>query len=327
MGGGMGGMGGMGGSRQRRGPRKGEPVVHPIKATLEQLYCGRTVTLAINRTVQEDKSEQPTPCGTCDGHGVVVRVVQIGPGMIQQMQTACSACRGAGYDVRMKKERATLEVKIEPGMRHGDKIVKASEGDQKAGQLQSDIIFVLQEAKHAVFSRQRAAAGGDHLLVERTVSLKDALCGVCVELEHLDGRTLSLETEPGEVVAPGAMLYLPDEGMPTRGRPSLKGRLVVKFNVVFPDAPLSASVRGGLREKLPAGVGGGETVGAERYTERAGGDDSDAEDTEEGEEYTLEPFRPGMLKEDFEQHRSAYDSDEEEEFQQAGGRGVQCAQA
>ncbi len=54
-------FGGGGGGRGRpQGPQKGEDIVHSIKASLEDLYNGKTVRLAISRN---------KPCVDCEGRG------------------------------------------------------------------------------------------------------------------------------------------------------------------------------------------------------------------------------------------------------------------
>ena len=35
-------------------------------------------------------------CQTCSGRGIKVTLRQLGPGMVQQMQTVCPECRGEG---------------------------------------------------------------------------------------------------------------------------------------------------------------------------------------------------------------------------------------
>ena len=50
----------MGGGQQRSGPKKGKPVLHPVKATLEDLYNGKNAKVAVNR----DRI-----CSKCDGKG------------------------------------------------------------------------------------------------------------------------------------------------------------------------------------------------------------------------------------------------------------------
>jgi len=47
------------------------------------------------------------------------------------------------------------------------------------------------------------------LFVERKISLVEALCGVELELTHLDGRKLLVKTAPGEIIKPMAMGYDP----------------------------------------------------------------------------------------------------------------------
>lgn len=70
----FGGAGGRGGGRAR-GPRKGPSVNHPIKVSLEDLYNGKTVKLAVNRKVIIGEAKE---CERCGGQGAVMEVRQIG---------------------------------------------------------------------------------------------------------------------------------------------------------------------------------------------------------------------------------------------------------
>lgn len=42
------------------------------------------------------------PCETCKGRGVRIEITQIGPGMVQQMQSTCNVCRGEGEVIPSK---------------------------------------------------------------------------------------------------------------------------------------------------------------------------------------------------------------------------------
>ena len=42
------------------------------------------------------KSGAVRSCSSCNGRGVKVTIRHIGPGMVQQMQSACNVCRGEG---------------------------------------------------------------------------------------------------------------------------------------------------------------------------------------------------------------------------------------
>ena len=71
------------------------------------------------------RSDAMTSCSECNGRGVVVRVVRMGP-MIQQMQSQCDGCNGTGTKmargVRSVKEKKILELHIEKGSKTGTKI-------------------------------------------------------------------------------------------------------------------------------------------------------------------------------------------------------------
>lgn len=108
-----------GGSRgQRSGPQKGPSIQHPLKVSLNDLYNGKTVKLAINRKVIVGDSSE---CETCHGKGAVMEMRQIGPGMITQTQQSCGKCGGQGYNADTKNERKVVEVHIEKGAANNQK--------------------------------------------------------------------------------------------------------------------------------------------------------------------------------------------------------------
>lgn len=66
-------------------------------------------------------------CTVCRGAGMQIRMQQLGPGIVQQIQTVCSECHGEGECIDPKlrcktcagqkivKERKILEVHIDKG--------------------------------------------------------------------------------------------------------------------------------------------------------------------------------------------------------------------
>ena len=108
-----GGGGGMGG--RARGPRKGEDVVHALKCSLEDFYSGSTRKLSVSKNIlcpQCDgsgaKSGQVTRCTSCNGQGVKLQIRQLGPGMLQQVQSVCEVCRGEVGDVDIVTNRGAV---------------------------------------------------------------------------------------------------------------------------------------------------------------------------------------------------------------------------
>jgi len=197
----FGGGGGRRGGGQRR-RQKTRDVVQPLKVTLDQLYNGATKKMAITRQVI-DKKRGVQECRECDGRGVRVEVVRMGP-MIQQMQSQCSACGGAGKSFKTKQEREVLEVHMQKGSPDGHKVTFREMADEHPDADAGDVNFVLKQQEHAVFKRK-----GADLFIERKISLVEALCGFELEVTHLDGRKLLIKTQPGEIVKPMAQGFDP----------------------------------------------------------------------------------------------------------------------
>ncbi|RUS78151.1 hypothetical protein EGW08_014080 [Elysia chlorotica] len=240
------GMSGMGGGRGRR---RGEDTLHPLRVSLEDLYNGKTSKLQLSKTVvckkcngMGGKSGASQRCKKCNGRGVQVQLRQIGPGMVQQLQSICSDCHGEGEVLREKdrcpdckgkkvcNETKILEVHVDKGMRDGQKIPFRGEGDQQPGVEAGDVIIVLQQKEHEVFTRKDT-----DLVMEYNISLTEALCGFQFVIKHLDGRDLVIHSQPGEVISPGKLKMVAEEGMPRYRNPFEKGNLYINFNITFPE--------------------------------------------------------------------------------------------
>lgn len=242
-------FGGAGG-RRPQGPRKSESVNHPLKVSLEDLYNGKTAKIAINRQVVVGESKM---CTACDGQGVVVELRQIALGMVQQVQRRCGECGGLGHIATRKKERKILEVHVEKGMKHNQKIPFRGMADEKPNMEPGDVNFIIQEKEHDLFKRK-----GADLLITKTLSLNEALCGFEWIVKHLDGREIAIKSKPGEVIKPEANASHPfvkivaNEGMPSHGNPFVKGNLYVLFRVDFPqEGELDKKTVTQLKKLLP----------------------------------------------------------------------------
>lgn len=234
-----------------QGPRRGEDVNHPLRVSLDDLYNGKTVKLAVNRSVIVG---EPTQCVPCDSKGVVVELRQIALGMVQQLQRRCQACGGEGYRCSTAKEPKVLEVHIGRGMLHNDKIVFHGMADEKPNTETGNINFVIQEKEHESFTRK-----GADLMIRKTVSLNEALCGFVFKITHMDGRQLVIKSRPGEIiraVADGGHAFVKivkAEGMPSKENMFVKGDLYVQFTVEFPkDSELPDETVELLRKSLPS---------------------------------------------------------------------------
>ncbi|XP_004403732.1 PREDICTED: dnaJ homolog subfamily A member 2 [Odobenus rosmarus divergens] len=236
-------------SRSRNGRRRGEDMMHPLKVSLEDLYNGKTTKLQLSKNVlcsacsgQGGKSGAVQKCSACRGRGVRIMIRQLAPGMVQQMQSVCSDCNGEGEVINEKdrckkcegkkviKEVKILEVHVDKGMKHGQRITFTGEADQAPGVEPGDIVLLLQEKEHEVFQRD-----GNDLHMTYKIGLVEALCGFQFTFKHLDGRQIVVKYPPGKVIEPGCVRVVRGEGMPQYRNPFEKGDLYIKFDVQFPE--------------------------------------------------------------------------------------------
>ena len=78
-------------------------------------------------------------------------------------------------------------------MKDGQHVKFTGEGDQEPGLEAGDIIIVLEEKEHDVFSRH-----GQDLVMSLDITLVEALCGMTKTITTLDKRTLVISTIPGQ---------------------------------------------------------------------------------------------------------------------------------
>merc|ERR1711988_1530426 len=134
------------------------------------MYNGTVRKLALQKNVICDgcdglggKAGAVQKCPTCRGSGMQVRIQQLGPGMMQQIQSMCPECHG--------------------------------EGEQEPGLEPGDIIIVLDEKAHDTFKRS-----GQDLILKMNITLTEALTGMKKTIKSLDDRTLVIQTVRGEVI-------------------------------------------------------------------------------------------------------------------------------
>lgn len=94
------------------------------------------------------------------------------------------------------------------------------------------------------------------MVIIKKVSLLEALTGVTMEIEHLDGKKYTIATAPGEVLANAEVKTVKGLGMPFYKDGMSHGNLLIEFLVDFPPA---GSITPQKAEKLAKILGGMET--------------------------------------------------------------------
>ena len=312
-------FGGSGGAGRPRGPQRGRDIKHEINVTLEELYKGKTSKLALNKQILcktcegrgGDKGSVKT-CDSCHGQGVKFVTRQMGP-MIQRFQAECDVCQGTGDIIdpkgrckdcggkKIANERKILQVKIEPGMSNGQKIVYKGEADQAPDIIPGDVVFVVNEKPHKDFKRS-----GDNLIYEASIDLLTAVAGGEFALQHVSGDWLKVAIVPGEVIAPGMRKVIDGKGMPIQKYGGY-GNLIINFTIKFPENHFTSEENlKKLEDVLPA------RAPLPTIPKDAVVDDCVLSDFDPAKYANNRSGRGGQ----------SYDSDDEEQQQ---GEGVQCA--
>jgi DnaJ family protein A protein 2 len=240
-------MFGMFGGRQ-------EESVPPIRIVkeyhLHQLYKGFTTKETIER-VSLCKNCKSTGmadglnhnCTKCNGVGHVVKLRQIGPGMVQQLQEACDTCHGTGKDGNYEKcktcngriatkETVEIEFTVEAGSfgtrANQTEIIIKNMGNEiplderRNSSDRSDIIIFIQEIpdplykRHFVIPNKKDYPDPADLLFEINISLAESLCGFQKDIEHISGNTISIKYD--DVLKHGDIIVIPCNGMPKTGK-------------------------------------------------------------------------------------------------------------
>merc|ERR1712039_621403 len=119
--------------------------------------------------------------------------------------SSCKDCRGKGTT----KERKTFGIDVEKGTKDSTEFRFRGQADEQPGHDTGDVVIVVREKTHKTFQRVK-----DALLMSKTLTLSEALCGFQFSTTFLDGEELVIRSKPGQVVKPGDMMMIKGKGMP-----------------------------------------------------------------------------------------------------------------
>ena len=129
-----------------------------------------------------------------------------------------------------KEIKETIYVKIEPGMDEDEIIVLPNRGHCRRfnnSLVKGDVKVRIRIKNESPFVRH-----GLDLIFEKTITLKESLCGFSFELDHLNGKKYIMQNIHGCVTAHGFRKCYPGFGL---SRNSHVGELWIQFSVQFPE--------------------------------------------------------------------------------------------
>ncbi len=225
------------GQKQQPGPRTGSDLEYQVTVDFWTAIRGGVVRLQVTR--QE-------LCATCKGKGMVGaagtcpechgsgEVTQMGGRMKFNIQcpqcggtgkaeNVCPACHGEGTVMRTE----TVEMRIKPGTRDGQRIRLAGKGNAGVnGGAAGDLYLIVKVGSHPVFTR-----AAEDIQITVPVTVTEAALGAKVEVPTIDGRA-QLKIPPG--TQSGQKLRMRQKGVPSATDDEARGDQIVTIEIVLP---------------------------------------------------------------------------------------------
>ena len=123
-------------------------------------------------------------------------------------------------------EKETIYVDVPQGIDENEMIVLRDRGNIISDQCKGDIKINILIQNNAAFKRS-----GLDLILDKTISLKEALCGFSFELNYINGKSYTLNNNKGSIVPPEYKKVYPEMGLK---RGEHKGNLIIHFHIDFP---------------------------------------------------------------------------------------------
>ena len=130
-------------------------------------------------------------------------------------------------------ETETIYVTVPKGVDDGEMILLKDKGNIINENCKGDIKIFVKIENDSIFKRV-----GLDLILEKKITLKEALCGFSFELTYINGKSYTLNNNAGNIIPHGFRKIIPNMGLE---RDQHKGGMIIEFNVQFPEK-LSESV-------------------------------------------------------------------------------------
>ena len=124
-------------------------------------------------------------------------------------------------------EHETVYVPVPKGVDDGEIIVLKDKGNVMNENCRGDIKIFIKIENNTEFKRN-----GLDLVLEKIITVKEALCGFSFELKYITGKIYTITNNSGNIINNGYKKVIPGMGLERDGH---KGNLIIIFDVKFPE--------------------------------------------------------------------------------------------
>lgn len=125
----------------------------------------------------------------------------------------------------MNEENEKIYVDIPCGIDNNEMIIMRDKGHVESENNRGDVKIFIKVINDSCFSRE-----GLNIVLNKNISLKDALCGFCFTVDHISGKSYTLRNN--KIIKPNSKTSLAGMGFK---RDDKFGSLDIIFNIEFPD--------------------------------------------------------------------------------------------
>ena len=125
-----------------------------------------------------------------------------------------------------KTEKETIYIDIPQGSDNNEIIILRNQGNIINENNKGDIKIFITVTNNTIFTRN-----GLELIINKTISLKEALCGFTFEIQHLNKKKFKINNEKGNIITPSYKKVIQNLGMK---RQNHTGNMTINFNIDFP---------------------------------------------------------------------------------------------
>ena len=125
-----------------------------------------------------------------------------------------------------KTEKETIYIDIPKGADTNEIIILKGQGNVINERNRGDVKIFINVTNNTIFKRN-----GLDFIIEKSITLKESLCGFTFELEHLNKKKFKINNEKGNIIYPNFKKIIPNLGMI---RQNHTGNLIINFTIEFP---------------------------------------------------------------------------------------------
>lgn len=193
-------------------------------SVFNQFFGEHTDFHFFNKFEKEQQGYSPQVSNTIN-MDILVTLEELYLGTIKKLKITRKIYNNSFY---FTKKREIIEIKIKRGYKEGTKITFKGKGNQLYNMLPGSICFVIKEKKHILYTRNL-----DDLIVEKEITLKEALVDYLIELPFLDKTTIREKINDNLVIHPNYKHIIKGKGMPNSKKEKY-GNLHINFKIIFP---------------------------------------------------------------------------------------------